>query len=231
VFPEQGQTLRLDRNTLSPVVFALLFLFTFSDPAPCRSEGPVVLDNEHLRIEVNLTHGTIAHIADKPGKIQLVSAAGLADNFRLFLRGADNKTKVILGRHQKLSQVTQGPGTLDLAWEGPLFDTEGGKHNLRVRMPIRLAGPTLSAHDRANRSQVLHLELQPGNAESLRWDGNWPRPEELNGLPAGLLISFVDFAYFPPGKTYEAAPVILQFHKGDWQEGQRIYWKWKNQLK
>ena len=58
-------------------------------------------------------------------------------------------------------------------------------------------------------------------------DGNWPRPDELNGLPAGVLIAFVEFANCPPGETFEAAPVVLQVHDGDWQEGQRIYRKWK----
>jgi hypothetical protein len=74
----------------------------------------------------------------------------------------------------------------------------------------------------------LNLELLPGHAENPRWDGNWPRPEELRGLPAGVLISFVDFANYPPGKIYEAGPVVLQGHDGDWREGQRIYRKWKN---
>jgi len=85
----------------------------------------------------------------------------------------------------------------------------------------------LGAHDRADRSQVLHLELLPGHAQTPRWEGNWPRREELGGLPAGVLISFVHFANHPSGKTYEAAPVVLQAHDGDWQEGQRLYRKWK----
>ena len=85
----------------------------------------------------------------------------------------------------------------------------------------------LASHDRADRSKVLHLEMLPGNAETPRLDGNWPRPDELNGLPAGVLIAFVEFANCPPGETFEAAPVVLQVHDGDWQEGQRIYRKWK----
>jgi hypothetical protein len=86
----------------------------------------------------------------------------------------------------------------------------------------------LGAHDPAGRSQVLHLELVPGNAATPRWDGNWPRREELGGLPAGILVSFVHFANHAPGKTYEAAPVILQVHDGDWHTGQRIYQKWRS---
>jgi hypothetical protein len=69
--------------------------------------------------------------------------------------------------------------------------------------------------------------MLPGIAETPRWDGNWPRSEELNGLPAGVLISFVEFANHPSGKTFEAAPVVLQFHDGNWQEGQQIYRQWK----
>ncbi len=70
--------------------------------------------------------------------------------------------------------------------------------------------------------------MLPGNANTPRWDGNWPRSEELNGLPVGVIVSFVEFTNHPPGKTYEAAPVVLQAHDGDWQEGQRIYRTWKD---
>jgi hypothetical protein len=86
----------------------------------------------------------------------------------------------------------------------------------------------LGAHDRDDRSLVLHLELLPGIAETPRWDGNWPRREELQGQPAGVLLSFVHFAQHPAGKTYEAAPVVLQAHDGDWHAGQPIYRRWKD---
>jgi len=86
----------------------------------------------------------------------------------------------------------------------------------------------LGAHGPDDRSKVLHLEMLPGNAVTPRWDGNWPRFEELKGLPAGVLVSFVDFANHPPGKTYEAPPVVLQAHDGDWRKGQRIYRTWKD---
>ena len=74
---------------------------------------------------------------------------------------------------------------------------------------------------------MLHLELPPGYAQTPRWDGNWPRPKELGGLPAGVLISLVDFANHPLGQSYEAAPVVLQTHAGDWHAGQQIYRNWK----
>ena len=85
----------------------------------------------------------------------------------------------------------------------------------------RQRGFYLGAHDPANRRLILHMELQPGNSQTPRWDGNWPRRKELGGLPAGVLMSFVDFPNHSPGTIYEAAPVILQAHQGGAQEGQR----------
>ena len=99
---------------------------------------------------------------------------------------------------------------------------------MEFQNPGRRRSIYLGSHDPADRSKVLHLEMLPGNAATPRWDGNWPRFEELNGLPAGVIVAFVDFANHPPGKTYEAAPVVLQAHGGDWREGQRIYQTWKD---
>jgi hypothetical protein len=42
-----------------------------------------------------------------------------------------------------------------------------------------------------------------------------------------VLISFVHFANHPPGKPYEAAPVVLQAHDGDAQGGRTVYRAWK----
>jgi hypothetical protein len=85
-------------------------------------------------------------------------------------------------------------------------------------------------HDRSgHRATALRLEMRPGVADTPRGDGNWPHAEELNGLPCGLMMSFVEFANHPAGKVYEAPPVILQMHDGDWHEGQKIYHKAKEQ--
>lgn len=83
----------------------------------------------------------------------------------------------------------------------------------------------VGAHDPANRSLVFRLELIPGNSGSVREDGNWPRPSELNGLPVGMSLCFADFPNAPAGKSYEAAPVLISFHDGDWHEAQNIYKK------
>jgi len=109
-------------------------------PARAAGENPVVLENEQLRLEVDPGNGAIARIVDKRGQIQLAPVGGLADNFRLVLRGTDKKNMVILGRSQKLTALSRAGSGVDLAWNGPLADNEGGTHSLRVRMEIRLAG-------------------------------------------------------------------------------------------
>jgi len=83
------------------------------------------------------------------------------------------------------------------------------------------------SHDPADREKVLRLEMKPGISATTREDGNWPRPEELRGEPAGVVVSFVHFANSPAGKVYNAAPVLVQFHNGDWHAGQKIYQKWR----
>lgn len=99
---------------------------------------------------------------------------------------------------------------------------------LELTSPSLRRSVYLGAHDRADRSLVLHLELLPGNAETPRWDGNWPRREELHRQPGGVLLSFVHFANHPPGKTHAAAPVLLQAHDGGRQPGAQIYRSWRN---
>ena len=79
------------------------------------------------------------------------------------------------------------------------------------------------SHDPADREKVLRLEMKPGISATTREDGNWPRPEELRGEPAGVVVSFVHFANSPAEKAYDAAPVLVAFHDGDWHEGRRIY--------
>jgi hypothetical protein len=102
-----------------------------------------VLDNDHLRLEVDRAHGTIARIVDKPGEIQLAPVQELADSFRLVLRGADKTTKTIFGRDQRLSAFSERDNGFDLMWSGPLLDSDGRPHDILARMEVRLAGPAL----------------------------------------------------------------------------------------
>ena len=81
----------------------------------------------------------------------------------------------------------------------------------------------ISALDPARRRLYLRLELVPASSGTPRDDGNWPRPEELHGVPVGVEFSFVDIAERPAAQGYEAAPVFLQFVNGGEAEMQKAY--------
>ena len=133
-----------------------------------------------------------------------------ADIFRVF----DNMSTSWLG--------DQGPEKLYLHPEGhtgPWMEFIALKLNRSVYIGV---------HDAANRPKALRLELIPGNSATVREDGNWPRPDELRGQPVGVSACFVDFASTPAGKTYEAAPVLVSFHDGDWHEAKKIHADWKS---
>ncbi len=74
----------------------------------------------------------------------------------------------------------------------------------------------IGVHGKYDRQPVVRLELIPSNSNTVREDGNWPRPNELKGAPVGVSMCLVDFANAPPKKSYRAAPVLISFHDGDW---------------
>jgi len=86
-------------------------------------------------------------------------------------------------------------------------------------------GMYFASHDTVPRFKVVHFEMHPGNGNG-RPSGDWPRPEELNGLPMGVILNWVNFPYTNPGETFESPPVIVQFHEGDWHQGAMIYRQW-----
>jgi hypothetical protein len=69
----------------------------------------------------------------------------------------------------------------------------------------------IGARDPLGRDLVARFMLNPASSGTARDDGNWPRPEELHGLPVGVELSFVDTAVHAPGRGYHAAPVLVQF--------------------
>jgi hypothetical protein len=96
---------------------------------------------------------------------------------------------------------------------------------LELFHPQRRRGFYFGAHDPVARYKVLHLEMFPGTAGN-RAGGNWPRPDERGGLPEGVKIALVHMPYQPAGQTFEASPVVLRFHDGDWRAASRIYGDW-----
>jgi hypothetical protein len=85
----------------------------------------------------------------------------------------------------------------------------------------------IGARDPLNRKQVIRLEMFPASSGTPRDDGNWPRPEELKGIPVGVELSFVDIANFPCRQIYHAAPVFLKFVGCDRPELRKIFGDWK----
>ncbi len=85
----------------------------------------------------------------------------------------------------------------------------------------------LGALEASNRTLVIRLELRPASSGTLRDDGNWPRLEELRGLPAGVELSFVDIANCPAPRAYHASPVFLEFLRGGTQEMGDAFARWK----
>jgi hypothetical protein len=66
---------------------------------------------------------------------------------------------------------------------------------------------------RPHSSVVARLEVLPGNSETMREDGNWPRLEEQKGLPVGVKACFVDFPNSPSNHIYNAPAVLLAFRR------------------
>jgi hypothetical protein len=110
----------------------------------------------------------------------------------------------------------------------------GSQFGGRKTMPTTLAEPWiafmapslnrsvyLGARDSIDRPLIAQMRLLPSGA-SLREDGNWPRPDELRGLPVGVEFNFVDCNGGKPGENYQAVPVVIRFHDGDWEKARKI---------
>jgi hypothetical protein len=103
-------------------------------------DTPITLENGQMLLAIDSAFGTISHILDKASGIDLAPAQGLAENFRLVLLMPDKKTVAIMGKDQKLSNVSRAADSLVLKWDGPLKDATGAEHKIAVRMDVKAAG-------------------------------------------------------------------------------------------
>ncbi|NLX13076.1 MAG: hypothetical protein GXY44_05390 [Phycisphaerales bacterium] len=109
-------------------------------------------------------------------------------------------------------QVLMYPYRLSMPW-------------MHLYAPERKRGVYFGAHDPVKRVKAVQLLHEPGIASN-RHDGNWPRPEELDGMPAGVSMNFLHMAYHPAGEKFAATPVVLRFHDGDAADAAAYYAEW-----
>jgi len=127
---------------LCPAIFTLLATGLAGSVAPAASTS-ILLENNHVLLEIEPTFGTLARILDKSSGIALTPARGLAENFRLVVLLPDKKTVAIVGKDQKLSGVSRTSDGLALTWNGPFKDTAGAEHKIAVRMDVKAVGNEL----------------------------------------------------------------------------------------
>jgi hypothetical protein len=78
------------------------------------------------------------------------------------------------------------------------------------------------------RLSALYLELRPFTKSASPID-NWPSRSELPAQePCGVTTGWVNFPYAGKGK-FQAGPVALQVHTGDWHAASAIYRGWYDQ--
>jgi hypothetical protein len=138
-----------------------------------------------------------------------------ADIFRVFKNytfGGDAPEQFFAYKVEIPNGITPHPVTLTEPW-------------VALRTPTQVRSVYVGAHDPFERPLVAQLRLLPSGA-SLREDGNWPRSDELRGLPVGVELAFVDCHGGQDGKDYQAAPVFVRFHDGGWEDAQKIYHRW-----
>jgi hypothetical protein len=146
--------------------------------------------------------------------------------------GQRRKTELVLPGPLEVKRAMIFHTFANFSWLGVLGAEQFYSYPDTISMPwMDLAHPELkrgvyfAAHDPVARFKVAHLEMSPGTSGP-RAEGNWPRPDELNGLPAGVKMCFVHFPYQPAGQDFAAAPVVLRFHDGDWHAAARFYGDW-----
>ena len=157
----------------------------------------------------------------------LGGALGLGDTAEV-----RRQTQVVVPEALAVRTVSIFHTFANMSWLGVFGPEQFYSYPDNLSMPwLELNHPALNrsvyfgAHDPVARYKVIHLEMSPGIAPA-RADGNWPQPEELAGAPAGVKFCFVHFPYQPAGRDFQATPVVLRFHDGNWREGARTYGAW-----
>ncbi|MCX8053573.1 MAG: DUF6259 domain-containing protein [Armatimonadetes bacterium] len=222
------------RINLSVALCAITILSIVS--GDCYS-ADLVLENESVRVEVSSENGAILRILDKPSGIRLGPDHAPAENFRLVLVKLDKTTSTIIGKDQKLSDSTSKPGALLLSWNGPLRDTAGTEHAIRVHMEIRAEDREVAFiltldNDTGHQVQEVWYPLIGGlqklGSDACAWlptSNPWQKPlrspdqaafgEHVFGYPGRLNMSFLCIqSAFANKSIYFSSHDTIARHKG-----------------
>ncbi|HXK45060.1 MAG TPA: DUF6259 domain-containing protein, partial [bacterium] len=82
-----------------------------------------------------------------------------------------------------------------------------------------------AALEETPRVKIIRLSLEPGSGE-MRPYGNWPRQDEINNFPSGIVLNWVHVPYTKPDEKFVSSKIVLQIHNGNWQDSGQIYRKW-----
>ncbi|QGQ99711.1 hypothetical protein EHS13_35045 [Paenibacillus psychroresistens] len=88
-----------------------------------------------------------------------------------------------------------------------------------------LNGIYLGQHDQEqNIVNFLH-ELKPGYIDSKH--SRVTEEDEIDGVPAGYVISAIRLPFIQPGESMTLAPMVIRMYEGSWHEGLKPYMDWR----
>ena len=109
------------------------------------------------------------------------------------------------------------------SYPGPMVMSWAHFHNRKTGVGLYYA-----SHDPETRQTSLYCELHPFSKSAVVGD-SWPTAEDVPaGEPIGLTTGWLRMPYTKHG-TFRAGPIVVQVHRGDWQDATRLYRDWFDQ--
>lgn len=88
-------------------------------------------------------------------------------------------------------------------------------------------GIYLGMHDEEMNIVNFVHELKPGYTACK--NNIVPKTDEVDGKPAGFLVSAARMPFIEPGEKMCLAPMVLYLFEGTWHDGVKPYWEWRRQ--
>jgi hypothetical protein len=112
-------------------------------------------------------------------------------------------------------QVYSYPGQMGVQW-CDIYNTQINR------------GLYMACYDKEPRYKSIRFELEPGAAH-LRED-NWPKADDFDkDLPIGLNTNWVFYPYTKKGEQFNSPPLVIKYHKGNWEAAAGFYGNWFKQ--